>query len=249
MTRRGLGLKGGYRSMYNVGICDEGINIYASLEEMVLLYAEKKEIIMDIKIWYVGGELCTYLQQGGHLDILFLDIGMPELSGIEVGNFICNTMEDRRMQIIYISGESACAQRLFKYQPMDFLVKPISQQQIEEALDLAVKLIETGYEKFEFQSGRDYYYIAYNEIIYFESVGRKIKIVTTGADKEFYGGIGDLNKKLPKEFFQIHQSYVVNKIHVFRYTYEMIEMDNGTMLSISKTYRKQVRERLLKCVR
>lgn len=232
--------------MYNIGICDGGINMCAYIEDVLLMYAKKNKLKIEIRVWYAGEVLCTYLQQGGHLDILFLGIELFELSGIEVGHFIRNKMEDRGMQIIYISGETAYAHRLFKSQPMDFLVKPITQQQIEDSMNLAVKLIEKSMEKFEFQNGREYYYIAYGEIIYFESIGRKIKIVTAGADKEFYGGIGDLNKKLPKEFFQIHQSYVVNKIHVFRYTYEMVEMDNGTMLSISKAYRKQVRGKLIK---
>lgn len=233
-------------SMYNIGICDDGINICSSLEEMVLLYAEKNKVKMDVKVWYTGEELCKYLEQGGYLDILYLDIELFKLSGIEVGDFIRNRMEDRGMQIIYISVEATYAQRLFKSQPMDFLIKPITQNQITDSLNLAVKLIEKNAEKFEFQNGRDYFYISYSEIMYFESEGRKIKIVTAGTEKEFYGGIGNLEKKLPKEFFQIHQSYVINKTHVLRYTYDMVEMDNGTMLSISKAYRKQVRERLLR---
>lgn len=232
--------------MYNIGICDDGKNTCAALEEMVLSYAQQKKIKMDTRVWYTGEELCQYLEQGGHLDILFLDIELFEVTGIEVGDFIRNKMEDRGMQIVYISGKSSYAQKLFKTQPLDFLVKPITRQQIEDALGLGVKLLEKNAQKFEFQNGKDHYYIAYGEILFFESEGRKIKVVTLDAEKEFYGGIRDLEKKLPREFFTIHQSYVINKVHVVRYTYEMVEMDNGMMLSISKAYRKQVRERLLR---
>lgn len=70
--------------------------------------------------------------------------------------------------------------------------------------------------------------------------------MAVGGEKEFYGAIRELEKKLPKEFFTIHQSYVINKTHVVKYTYETVEMDNSTILSISKAYRKQVRERLLR---
>lgn len=232
--------------MYNIGICDDGKKTCAVLEEMVLSYAQQKHIDMGTRIWYTGEELCKYLEQGGHLDILFLDIELFEVTGIDVGDFIRNKMEDRGMQIVYISGKSSYAQKLFKTQPLDFLVKPITRQQIEDALELGVKLLKKNAQKFEFQIGKDYYYIAYGEILFFESKGRKIKVVTLDAEKEFYGGIRDLEKKLPREFFTIHQAYVINKTHVVRYTYEMVEMDNGTMLSISKAYRKQVRERLLR---
>lgn len=232
--------------MYSIGICDDGTNICASLEEMVVQYAEKSKRKMDVQVWYTGEDLCRYLEQGGHLDILFLDIELIKLTGIEVGDFIRNKMEERGMQIIYISNKSSYAQELFKTQPMDFLVKPITMQQIEDSLELAIKLLEKNAERFEFQTGRNYYYISYGEIIYFESEGRKIKIVAVGADKEFYGAIGELEKKLTKDFLKIHQSYVVNKTHVVKYTYETAEMDNGTILSISKAYRKQVRESLLR---
>ena len=116
--------------MYNIGICDDGENICASIENMILQYAEEKKIKTDIKLWYSGEGLCNFLKQGGHLDILFLDIELFELTGIEVGSFIRNKMEDRGMQIIYISGKSSYAQKLFKTQPMDFLVKPITRQQM-----------------------------------------------------------------------------------------------------------------------
>jgi len=232
--------------MYYIGICDDGKNVCALLEEMVLSYAEKNNLKMDTQVWYTGEELCRYLGQGGHLDLLFLDVGLIGLTGMEVGGFIRNKMEDRGMQIIYISGDSSYARELFKTQPMDFLVKPITMRQIEDALDLAVKLIGKNAGRFEFQNGRDYYYIPYGEIIYFESIGRRIKIAAAGAEKEFYGTIRELAEKLPAEFFAVHRSYLVNRIHIARYTYEVVEMDNGVILSISKAYRKQVREKLLR---
>ena len=61
-------------------------------------------------------------------DILFLDIELFRMTGIEAGDFIRNRLEDRSMQIIYISGKSSYARELFKTQPMDFLVKPITKQ-------------------------------------------------------------------------------------------------------------------------
>lgn len=232
--------------MYTIGICDDGKNICSLLEEMVLLYAQKNKLKMNTQVWYTGEELCSYLEQGGHLDVLFLDIELFELTGIEVAEFIRNQLEDRGMQIIYISGEASYAQKLFKTQPMDFLVKPITRHQIEETLDLALKLLEKNARRFVFQKGRDYCYIPYDKILYFESEGRRIRLVTECAEEAFYGKISELQKKLPKEFFAIHQSYIVNKTHVLRYTYETVEMDNYTILSISKAYRKKVRERLLR---
>ena len=232
--------------MYNIGICDDGRKICSFIENMILLYMKEREIQADTKVWYTGEGLCSYLRQGNHIDILFLDIELIELTGIEVGDFIRNQLENREMQIVYISGKAAYAQQLFKTQPMDFLVKPITQPQINEVMDLAVKIIGKKSETFEFKNGKEHYYISYGEILYFVSEGRKIKIITPREEKEFYGKIRELEKNLPGEFITIHQSYIINKEYVTRYTYEMVELVNGTILTISKANRKQVREKILR---
>lgn len=231
--------------MYHIGICDDGKNICSSLEEMILGYTKEKGVSAEVKVWYSGESLCDYLKQGGHVDILFLDIELVSLSGIEAGDFIRNRLEERSMQIIYISGRPSYAQELFRTQPMDFLIKPIDRERMEETLSLAIKILGKGADKFEFQCGRDYYYLPYSEIMYFVSDGRKIRVVTSGGEKEFYGKLKDVVKKLPGEFVVIHKSYAVNREYILRYTYESIELMDGTELAISKANRKQVREKIL----
>ena len=71
-------------------------------------------------------------QEGNPLDVLLLDIELWKMTGIEAGSFIRNRLEDRRLQIVYISGKASYAWSLFKTQPLDFLVKPIRQEQVDE---------------------------------------------------------------------------------------------------------------------
>lgn len=232
--------------MFYIGICDDGKNVCSDLESMILHYAKENNREIKTDVWYTGEGLCQYLTQGGHLDVLFLDIELFQLTGIEAGNFIRNQLEDRRLQIIYISGKASYAQDLFKTQPLDFLVKPIYQEHINEILDLAIKILEKNKTKFAYKSGRDYYYIPYGEILYFLSDGRKIQIITTKGKREFYGKLRELVKILPADFLKIHQSYVVHIDFIARYAYEEVELINGTILTISKKYRKQIRECLLR---
>lgn len=232
--------------MYYIGICDDGKNICLELEKMILSYAERNGLELETEIWHTGEALCEYLREGNALDVLFLDIELFRLSGIEVGSFIRNRLEDRRLQIVYISGKVSYARSLFKTQPLDFLVKPIRQEQVGEVLDLAVKILGKNETKFEYQNGRDYCYLPYGEIVYFISEGRKIRIVTVNGTREFYGKLKELEQRLPADFLKIHQSYLVHMDFVARYAYEEVELMDGTILTISKKYRKQVRERLLR---
>lgn len=244
--------------MYSIGICDDGINICSFIETEILRYVEKQKIKATVEVWNSGEALQNYLQKGNSLDILFLDIELFEMSGIELGDYIRNQLENRNMQIIYISGKSSYAQSLFKTQPMDFLVKPIKGEQIIEELNLAMKILEKNKTRFEFQVGKEYYYIPYNEIMYLYSTSRIVKIIKYINDEgcinfplemdagvEFYGKLKDIIKDLPDEFVVIHQSYIVNMKFVVKYTYEEVELVNGIKLSISKSHRKAVRQKLL----
>ncbi len=232
--------------MYTIGICDDGEQICIDIEKMLIQYAKEQNIQVDTNVWYSGEGLRDYLETGNHLDILFLDIELFKMTGIEVGNYIRKQLDDMGMQIIYISGKSSYAQQLFKTQPLDFLVKPITQAQINETMETAVRIIKRKEERFEFQQGKEYYYVPMGDIVYFGSEKRKIKVVTMKATFEFYGKLKEVAKHLPEEFIVIHQSYIVNREYVFRYTYEMVELVDGTILTISLANRKLVRDRLLR---
>ena len=84
-----------------------------------------------------------------------------------IENMLLQCAKERNIQIETNVWYTGGVEGLFGgRQPMDFLVKPITMQQIEDSLKLAVKLIEKNTERFEFQNGRDHYYIPYGEIIY-----------------------------------------------------------------------------------
>lgn len=232
--------------MYDIGICDDGENICLSIENMLVQFAKEKNIQINTNVWYTGEGLRDYLEAGNHLDILFLDIELFKMTGIEVGNYIRKQLDDMGMQIVYISGKSSYAQQLFKTQPLDFLVKPISQLQINDTMETAIKIIKKKKERFEFRQGKEYYYVPMGDIVYFGSEGRKIKVITMKATFEFYGGLKEVAKRLSEDFIIIHQSYIVNREYVFRYTYETVELVNGTILTISLANRKLVRDRILR---
>ncbi len=232
--------------MYNIGICDDGKVFCGFMESMILNYIKENGILADIKVWFSGEGLCKSLKMGDRPDILFLDIELLELNGMQVAHFIRNELEDRGMQIVFVSAKKSYAQDLFRTQPMDFLIKPIDQVKINETLNLAIKILSKEGAKFTFRNGREHYAIPFGEIMYFASEGREIKLVTQCGEKRFYGKLKDLIDKLPLNFIVIHQSYIVNKKYIMQYGYETVTLSNGCTLAISKNKRKEVREKIMR---
>ena len=129
---------------------------------------------------------------------------------------------------------------------MDFLVKPITKEDLTETIETAITLLRKNGERFEFQQGKEHFFIPQDIILYFESHGRKIRLTTQNETYEFYGKLKEIAHKLSKDFLPIHHSFIISKKHVQRYTYEWIEMENGDLLPISQNMRHKVRDLLLK---
>lgn len=98
---------------------------------------------------------------------------------------------------------------------------------------------------FEYNTRGYHFKILYKDIIYFYSQNKKINIVLKEEEMQFNGKLKNIACIVPHNFILIHQSYLINLDFVMECSYELIKMQNGTLLSISQPYRKNVRERIM----
>lgn len=231
--------------MYRIGICDDDKIFCSQLEDAV--YEIFKNIAADVEVeaWYSGEGLRKTLQKGGKLDLLFLDIEMMEMNGVEVGMFIRDELEDLDTHIVYISAKQNYAMQLFKVQPLDFLVKPVSAEQLQEVISRSLRRRKSEDLYFEYQKASSFCRIAIKDILYFSSMDKKVAIMKKDGPEVFYGKLKVIADQLPDNFIMVHHSYIVNQDHVSEYTYESVCMDNGESISISRPYRKDARQKII----
>ncbi|WP_040330510.1 LytR/AlgR family response regulator transcription factor [Clostridium ihumii] len=235
--------------MIKIAICDDEKCTCSAIENIVLEYGEEKNLEIDTEVFYSGEKLCDYLEKNDYFDIIFLDIELENLNGVEVGRFLRNTLKNQTTQVIYISSKESYAMKLFKIRPLDFLIKPIVDKEIKEVLNSAFNLIDKENEFFDFSIRKALYRIPLKEILYFTSEGKKIKIVTMNDKEEqsFYDKLEDVRDRLPKDkFLLIHKSYLVQFNYIMEYKYDCLKMINGDVLNISQSNRKEVRLKLMK---
>ena len=231
--------------MFHIGICDDETSTCAELEEMIYSFGQRTKIKTDVTVWYTGEEICDYLQNNNPLDILFLDIELISTDGIRVGNFIREELDNFETIIIYISVRNSYAMSLFKVQPLDFLIKPLTADKVEDALRRSIKIYERKNRFFQYHTREGYFKIPYKEIMFFYSRNKKIIIVTINKHMEFNGKLKDIAQSLSNHFIQIHHSYLINLDFVSECRYESVKMRNGDVLNISQPYRKAVRAHIM----
>ncbi len=232
--------------MLRIAICDDEKIICTGLEDV--LYEIGKDINQEIEteVYYSGENLCDYLCEGNRFDLIFLDIELSNINGVEVGKIIREKLKDELTQIVYISGNESYAMELFEIRPLNFLIKPFSKEKLEEVLLKAIKLLHKENNFFEYKNNNITFSILLKDILYFESHGRKVNIVLSNETKSFYGKLSTVEEQIHnQDFIMIHKSYLINLNHCIEYTYEYVKMSNDEVLTISQNNRKSVREKLM----
>ena len=213
--------------MFFVGICDDEKGTCAELENLLYQYGKSHDLKLEISVWYTGEGLCEFLEKGSKLDVLFLDIELISTDGIKIGNYIREELEDMDTAIVYISSKSSYAMSLFRVQPLDFLIKPLKAEMIEDVMNRAVKQYRRKNQIFEFHAQGNHFKIPYKEILYFCSENKKIHIVCREQTLQFNGKL-------------------VNLYFVMECSYDKVRMQNGDELNISQPYRKTVRGQIIR---
>lgn len=229
-----------------IAICDDEENICTRIEEFILDYGIINKVELDIQIFYTGEALLRLIQNGVQFDLVFLDIEMQPMNGIEVGKTIREKIRNEIIKIVYISAIESYAMELFEVRPLHFLIKPISKKKVIWTVTKAMELLEKDETVFEFSCNKTTVRVPIKNIMYFTSEARKVKIIMENEDKEFYGKLSDVEKQLNHNFVRIHKSYFINSKYVSEYTYENIHLCNGDMLNIARKYRNEVRKILMK---
>lgn len=230
--------------MLRVGICNDKIAICTELERTISSIAKEYGIKIDIDIWYSGNEFINDIKKVTETDLLFLNIELPDINGIEVGRMI-REMNNYRMLIAYTSFTKKYIMKLFQNQPIAFLVQPIRRKELEEVIIKGYNRFEDKRFIFEYKKRQNIYHLNYEEIMYFESNRKKIIIeLANGNRDEFYGKLADISSELPSNFSYIHRSYIINLNYIKKYSHDELVMFNNKVLPVSKIYRAKLRTKV-----
>jgi DNA-binding LytR/AlgR family response regulator len=230
--------------MPKLAICDDQIELTEKLRQDLRKIFAKIGVDTKIEVYGRGEDLIADLKGGEIYDLIFLDINLISLNGIDVGNFIREKDNGYSTQIVFISNEKEYAFELFDISPIDFLVKPLNYHRLEKLAEKFMKMHNHWSDYFTYKVGRDAFTVKISDIIYMQSEKRRIRIYLTGGVDVFYGKLEDLYNQTFKKhrFLYIHNQTLVNYAHVRILEYEKLTMSNGMELTISHSKRKEIRE-------
>lgn len=227
--------------MYQIAVCDDEKAIRAQI--IRVLDAHPQRNMFSITEFESGEALLDSLRAGQSFFLLILDIELNSQNGVTVGKLLREELRDNTVQVLYISAHTKYAMELFDIRPLNFLIKPLDEEKLSACVTQALELAPRLDAALTIQEGKQARRIPLREIRYLESYYKRLTIHTTQGDYICHQRLADVFSILPQpDFFQIHQSFVVNDRYVRRIHYDRLSLDDGTELSISQSFRKQVRE-------
>ncbi len=193
--------------MLRIGICDDEIHARDALRLSIEQFLHNGgRIIYEFSS---GKSAVNWLgKHFGEMDILFLDVEMNGLTGMEAAKLIRE--KDRDILLVFVTGYPDYVFDGYTVQALDYLIKPVKKEKLKEVLDRAEAALEARAPKtFTVQNAEGLFRIPFSEILYFYSDKRLVKLVTSKQVYSFYGKLDMVENKLDSEFIRIHQRYLV----------------------------------------
>jgi DNA-binding LytR/AlgR family response regulator len=153
------------------------------------------------------------------VDIIFLDINMPNLSGMELMGVL-----PERQRVIFTTAYSEFALESYEYNTIDYLLKPISFKRFTQAImkaensmgelpitpSTASKLMPSSSEFMFVKSDKQFFRIKYEDVVVLEAQREYVCIRTLNKKILVYKRMKEVEEKLPASFIRIHNSYIIN---------------------------------------
>ena len=212
-------------------ICDDEKHMCDYIGTLVSDFFRKKNREIHLRTFTGGEELLNY---HGQMDILFLDIQMRGMDGMETARKL--RADKFQGFLIFTTVLKEMVFQSFQVQAYDYLVKPIDVKQFENTMERCLSSMQNaGEDILLVQKGYEGRIIRKSEIVFCEIIDRKIYLnLASGEVVDYYERIENLETKLDDRFFRCHRSYLIDLKHLKGYKNGSAYMDNGREIPVSR---------------
>ena len=218
-------------------------------------YISKVPFLTRLESFYSAVDARQWLEQGNNVDIIFVDINMPELTGID----FVRSLENHHL-VIFTTAYSEYAIEGFKLDAIDYLLKPFSFATFERAVNKAHSLAELlalkeGKQSVEtlpegeqsaerecisIRADHKTILVRYSNIVYLESAGEYIRLhLADGSKLVTLFRLKNMESELPSDrFVRVHRSFIVNIEYVTSYTKGRVFLKGDEYAPIGENYKE-----------
>lgn len=214
------------------------------IDRLTVVSFAKRFLKLNILGVFESAEAAFLITEGEKIDILFLDIDMPGVTGLE---FRKKTLEIP--VCIFITAHPEHAVESFELETLDFIVKPVklnrfsqTMSRIEEFMEIKLKALlfeaSIGGDTIYIKEGHKQTKVKLHDILYLEALKDYTLVVTNQKRHCVLSSIGTLLKENHfQSFIRIHRSFAVQKQFIQKISFNEIELRNNITIPIGRSYK------------
>lgn len=207
-----------------IAICDDDSIFSEQLKKYIFEYFDRHSLKSPTITVFTSGE--SLLADKSSKDIVFLDIEMPGMNGIYVGNELKRS--NKNVIIFIVTSYMEYLDEAMRFHVFRYLSKPIDKQRLFRNIRDALKIYSHSSIKTPIETKNGVHTVFASDIISVESSGRKVTVHTTSKDYESVHTIQYWAEHLPQNcFFQTHRSYIINLKHITEFDKTLVHLYNN----------------------
>ncbi|MGL5152229.1 MAG: LytR/AlgR family response regulator transcription factor [Clostridium sp.] len=224
--------------MLKIGLCDDNTLYLNELTKIISDITSINNIDIEITSFSNGEDLIKFSKDHeNYFDILFLDILMDGINGINTARRLRKLSSD--VNIIFVTCSKEYALDSYSVNACGYILKPFSKNSIrDKVLELYDKIELSRKNVICVKNNQDIYSIKLDNVIYFESNLRKITAHMKNGEKIcFYNKISNLEEEIKNSLFlRCHRSFLVNLMYIKNIVSSDLKTTTNEILPISKKY-------------
>ncbi|MDW2798310.1 LytTR family DNA-binding domain-containing protein [Clostridium boliviensis] len=206
----------------HIVVCDDEVSAVKLIKERLILILTP--LIKFACYEYTDPYEVVNLAKDTHIDLLLIDIEMPDIKGFDVVKEV--RRHNNQILVLFITNMDMYVYESFKFQPFRFIRKS-HMDELNEALVSAVTIIKNNMEIFNIPinlvTNKE---VKVNDIIYFESLHNNVKVVLNGDSYVYRSTLKHIEKQLEgKKFVRIHSGFLVNLKYVYLIRETIVEVN------------------------
>lgn len=228
--------------MLRIALCDDETDardaLYIQLEK--ILNEETEKVVYEFSS---GFNAVSWLEKHpGEIDLLFLDMEMKGLNGMETAEKI--RQSDGHIIIVFVTGYADYVFDGYRVGALDYIMKPVQEEKLLQLLRrVRTKLRTEEPQTFIVKNIDGTWRFKLHDILYFYSDKRRVVLVTNRGEYPFYAKLDEVEAQLASQFVRIHQRYLINPLNVDYLGGESILVGTA-QLPCSRRYRETAVSRI-----
>jgi DNA-binding LytR/AlgR family response regulator len=223
-----------------IAICDDTEEELILLSQMIKSWAKTRSLVINIDC-YNSSESFKFAWSDHSFDLVFLDVQMENMSGIDLAQYIRKT--DDNVLIVFETNYAQYSLQGYDVEAMHFLIKPLSSKKLIPVLEKAYRIWYAQHDKsLIVTNDGGQRKLPVNQIIYISMLSHTAEIHTMDETYEIRKTAAELAAHLPDYFMHCHRSYLVNLLKTDCVYKDSLRLSNGKNLPISRNRSKLIKD-------